>query len=103
MERLLTGDRLSRAASEIVRLANSHAEGREADAGIDGGEWSGREHDFMEADQQDAIAHRYGFCNRRELYYQLANRTSDAWMHKCFPPLMDPCGDRFRSRYGTNR
>jgi hypothetical protein len=81
-------DTLSRAASEIWRLANDHAEAAYYDAGFDAGEWSAAAHDDMERDEQYEIAKRYGFVSAKQLFIAIRERTSERWMHFCFPPLM---------------
>lgn len=79
---------LSRAATELRKLANSHALGAEMDAGFDAGEFSGPAHADAEADEQRVIARRYGFSTVSALYKAIEDRTSARWVHFNMPPVM---------------
>jgi hypothetical protein len=81
-------DNLSRAASAIWLLSQSHAEAAHYDAMFDGGEWSAAAHQDMEANEQDRIARRFGFEHAEALWNAIEARTSARWMHCCFPSLL---------------
>lgn len=73
-------NRLSQAASAVLRIRDGHARAAEYDAGFDAGEWSGPAHARMAAAQVVAALAALGYTPA-QYDAELAARTSPRWAH----------------------